>query len=163
MNDWCSDLVCGSYVPVDSFRKVWKLVFCGIREINTCWDRLGVKFASKHEEIFQWRQALHRKGIVVRMWWTKQVPLALSIACLVEEMDCYLHATYSEWTPHGNRERHLELCTESWSVSRRLCFCYLAIIFDKFPQIQDCSMPLNSCAFNMFAKPVLSCFWWYGL
>lgn len=74
MNDWSLGLVCGSYMCVDSFRRGWKRVFHGIGEISTWWARLGLKSESKHEVTFQWRQALHRNGMVLGMWWTKQVP-----------------------------------------------------------------------------------------
>ena len=54
-------------------------------------------------------------------------------------------------------------------ITHRLLQCVTMTLFvlpshnpRQFPLIQDCSMPLNSCAFNMFAKPVLPCFWQCG-
>lgn len=52
VNSWSLGLVCGSYMPVDSFRIGWKRVFPGIGEISTWWARLGVKSESKHGENF---------------------------------------------------------------------------------------------------------------
>lgn len=76
---------------------------------------------------------------------TEQMPLIFTITYLLEKMNCYLHDIDFEWT--------------LYSVLWWLQFWHLGITFVKFPEIQDCYIPLNNWVFSKHLYVVLLFSW----